>query len=472
MIFGFITFSGAQEQVLQGGELTGYKIWRGSVVIHGDVTIPPGSQLNIEPGAKIVFAANRDDQHGGTDKTRSELIVRGKLIVRGEADNKILFTSESNAPRMGDWYGLQFLHSQSGCIMEYAVVEYAYNGVTIKNTVFPLKNCEIRYNYNSGIRTEVKAGPQIIQNIISENGYAGLVCELGAVPVLTDNLISQNQMGVVVLSLSVPNLGSVAKDIYYNPGRNQFANNEEYDIYNHSTKSVSAQNNSWDSPKRPKLYDRQENKKYGSIIFDPKLNQASSGNLLLLAQSAAANPPSAVPATQNNRLDISTNQVTRNPTAAKQPNRDTVSKNTSLDTVLQKTLAVDLAISTQPLLASASDAVPDNTESPVDKKEIKHFIDYDQVFLEPFLDTHGKKVIRKEKLVITETMQKVLEPGEVRVKVIVAKNGSVESASGLRGINPILDNAILNTVRKYRYEPGMVNGKPVRFSTNELFRFK
>ena len=94
------------------------------------------------------------------------------------------------------------------------------------------------------------------------------------------------------------------------------------------------------------------------------------------------------------------------------------------------------------------------------------------MFLEPFLDTHGKKVIRKEKLVITETMQKVLEPGEVRVKVIVAKNGSVESASVLRGINPILDNAILNTVRKYRYEPGMVNGKPVRFSTNELFRFK
>ena len=298
---------GAQDQILTGGDLTGFKIWRGTILIEGDVVIPQGSQLNIEAGTKIYFAPNRDAQNSGTDKTRSELIVRGKLIAVGSADRKIVFSTQSRSPRMGDWYGMQFLHSDAGCVLQYAVVEYAYNGITIKNTDFALSHCEIRYNYNSGIRTEVKAKPQILQNILTENGYAGLVCELGAAPVLTDNLISQNSMGVVVLSLSEPNLGKLDNTGGSNPGRNQFANNEEYDLYNHSSRAIFAQNNSWDSPGRPKLFDQQDNRKYGRITFSPKLNQSSSGNLLLLAQNTTRRPvQNTRPVQTNTRRSAST----------------------------------------------------------------------------------------------------------------------------------------------------------------------
>ena len=463
-----VSLAHGQDQILSGGELAGYKIWRGSIVIQGDVTIPEGSQLNIEPGTRIYFSANRDDQRSGNDKTRAELIVRGKLIARGTADNKIVFSSKAEAPRMGDWYGIQFLHNQAGCGMEYCVVEYAYNGVTIKNTGLLLANCEIRYNYNSGIRTEVKADPQIVRSIISENGYAGLVSELGAKPVLTDNLISQNPMGVVVMSLSEPNLGSLADNTGYNPGRNQFVNNEDYDLYNHSSKPVMAQNNTWDSGGRPKLYDQQDNRKYGAITYNPRLNQGSSGNLLLLAQNTTARTaPPAIPVASNNQ------NPQRGPAAENaSTGTDTTSGTTVMDTLLENALVVDLASSAQPLLASASGPTPDMNHSPVDISEINNVIDYNQVFLEPFLDSRRKRVIWKEKLVINETLSKVLEPGEVRVKVIVAENGRVESANILRGINPILDDAILESVKKYRYEPGTVNGKSVRFSTNEVFRFK
>jgi len=467
------TFASAQDQVLSGGELTGFKIWRGTIVIRGDIIIPSGSQLNIEPGTRIYFAANRDDLRSGNDKTRSELIVRGKLIARGTAVSKIVFSSQSASPRMGDWYGLQFLHSQPGCILDYSVVEYAYNGITIKNTGFPVVNCEIRYNYNAGIRTEVKASPQIIQNIITQNGYAGMVCELGATPTLTDNLINQNSMGVVVLSLSKPNLGSLQNDADYNPGRNQFANNEEYDLYNHSSKTVMAQNNSWDSIGRPKLFDQDDNRKYGSITFAPKLNQRSGGNLLLLAQNTAVNPAQRPAANRNVNPELQQNiQTGTSQTIITEVSEDTSAGSSVFDSLLYNASAIHTASSAKPLMASTSGSSSETNNSPINIEEIKAVIDYNQIFLEPFLDKRSKRIVWKEELDISESMRKVLEPGEVRIKVTVDTDGRVESATVLRGINPILDDEILQTVRKYKYIPGTVNGKKVRFSTNEVFRFK
>ena len=69
-------------------------------------------------------------------------------------------------------------------------------------------------------------------------------------------------------------------------------------------------------------------------------------------------------------------------------------------------------------------------------------------------------------------MKNVLNPGVIRVKIVINQQGRVESASILRGINKIMDEAVLNTVRNYVYDIGKVNGIPVRFSANEVFRFQ
>ena len=69
-------------------------------------------------------------------------------------------------------------------------------------------------------------------------------------------------------------------------------------------------------------------------------------------------------------------------------------------------------------------------------------------------------------------MKNVMKPGVIRVKIIVNQQGRVESASILRGINEIMDDVVLNTVRNYVYDIGKVNGIPVRFSTNEVFHFQ
>ncbi|TFG95956.1 MAG: hypothetical protein E4H13_12740, partial [Calditrichales bacterium] len=120
----------AQTQRIEGGSITGSQTWNGTILISGDVTLELNSRLLIEPGTQILFAANTDLTRSGKDKTRSELIIHGTLIARGLPGKQILFSSAASGKRMGDWYGIEFLHLKSGSTFEYCVVEYAYTGLS------------------------------------------------------------------------------------------------------------------------------------------------------------------------------------------------------------------------------------------------------------------------------------------------------------------------------------------------------
>jgi len=83
-----------------------------------------------------------------------------------------------------------------------------------------------------------------------------------------------------------------------------------------------------------------------------------------------------------------------------------------------------------------------------------------------------KRRSTKPKFRITNVLRNVLEAGEIRIRVIVARSGRVDQAHILKGLNEILDQAVLETVKKYRYKGGKVNGQPVKFTTSEVFRFE
>jgi TonB family protein len=471
--FILITNLSAQDIVVQGGKLSGDVFWKGTVNVKGDVTVAKDGRLIIEAGTRVLFDAKSDVAKSGNDKTRSELIVRGTLIAQGNKNRKIIFSSSAPSQRMGDWYGIQFLHTKGGSKLDFCVVEFAYNGITVKNDNLQISNSEIRYNFNSGIRTEVKAKPKITQNIISENGYAAVVCELGSAPVLSDNLITQNPIGLVVLSLSQPNLGSLDQNNNYNPGRNRFSNNEEFDVYNHSTKQVYAQNNSWSGQTRSaileKMYDKSDNSKYGTISFRPLFNvrqrESNLNQLLLLAQNSDAGTGEDQETQESEPAQLTEVPPEQTTSTDAENIPDTTSPN-----VLDESTANSetLLASTQPL------EVPAAEDEPIVEAVVEPApqIDYDQIFLEPFLDKRRKEFLRKEQFKLTGSLRQLLEPGQIRIKVIVGKNGEVLAATILKGINEMLDDAVLETVKRYRYKPGEVNGQIVRFSTNEVFRFK
>ena len=483
----------AQTEIINGMKITGNVRWYGTKIIKGDVTVLPTARLVITPGTKILFSANSDVQRSGNDKTKSELIVKGVLIAQGELGNKILFSSDSQSPRMGDWYGIIFHKVTEQSILDYCIVEYAYDGITIKKSKIQVSNSEVRYNYHSGLSIEVKSNPKISSNIISENDYAGIICTLGATPILSDNLITSNNIGIVILSSSQPNLGMMQKGNNYNQGGNRIMQNSEYDIYNHSNKNIFAENNIWSSDKQrdiaQSIFDRTDDSKFGSVdynpLFKPIATRETVDNLLLLAQyNQNPNEPRIVSENQsetksndNNQLNDTTSQAGNQlaiENALKQDLTNPVSGKgvNQKDSIKSSTIPVKQLENETPILASSQPKLElKEPEVKTQNQTIMPAVDYNNIFLEAFLDGGKKEYISKEKIQVNEILRRTMQSGVVRIQVIVAKNGRVESAKILKGFHDILDEAALEAAKKFRYKPGTVNNQQVRFRTIEVFIF-
>ena len=52
--------------------------------------------------------------------------------------------------------------------------------------------------------------------------------------------------------------------------------------------------------------------------------------------------------------------------------------------------------------------------------------------------------------------------GRVTVRAVIAPDGSVESVEVLASTNPLFNEAAVDAVRKWRYRPALMNGRPVR----------
>jgi len=476
----FVQNGFSQNLVLDGGKFGGNLHWSGKVTIRGDIVILPTGRLVIDPGTEIRFAPVSDKSKSGTDKTRCELIIRGSIIAKGKLGEKIKFTSLAESPRMSDWYGIQFLHIKTQSIIDFCVIEYAYTGLTIKNSAVQISNSEIRYNFHSGITAEVKAKPTIARNIISENDYAGVICSLGAIPVLTENLITLNRIGLVAFSSAQPNLGDLRNGANYNPGKNRILENEDFNIYNHSNKSIFAENNAWGTTQNAeivkKLFDKNNNSKYGNIDFQPLMiaagEESNLDNFLLLTQNIESQTPqrtNSISAVNPQQQRLTENDLISN---EQEPLTQTnQNENKSDTTSIDENLVLETLHEQEPLLASARpEETNDNIYTPIE--ELAQQINYDEIFLEPFLDNGNKQYIYRGKIKMNEVIRSVMRSGEIRIRVVVRKDGTVESAKIMRGINEVLDNVAMETVQHFRYRPGKLNGIPVRFSTMEVFVFK
>ncbi len=490
----------AQRQVITGKTITSKEIWSGTVIIEGDVEIAPDALLTIEPGTRILFKPQSDARQSGQDKTRSELIVKGRLTAKGELGNNIFFSSYSEDRRMGDWYGIVFLSPKQMSIMDFCVVEYAFNGISIKKSSPMIRNSQIRLNYNAGIVAEVKATPRLLKNIISENGYAGIIASLGAKPVLSQNLISLNQIGVIAFSMAQPNLGNTAEGDDYNEGKNRIFDNAEFDLYNHTSMTLLAENNFWGGSANRELiaeriYDGNDEQRYGQIDVEPILGETNLDELIRLSQ---ASPEDNRLASQNAQPGETGAQQGGNNTAQTPPgpaeeitaqNRSNPAGTTGTD---GNTLTPQDAEDAENVPAEANteqsaarqnnnpqllNTPPSRLENPASENALAQAdndvenvpINYDQIFLETFLD-EKREVLRKRVPQVTDPSLSQFK-GKVIIRAVVSKDGRVENASVIRGINPYLDRLAMESAREFRFRVGTIKGVPVRFYTNLVFEF-
>jgi uncharacterized repeat protein (TIGR02543 family) len=96
--------------VVPGGSLGANTVWTAAgspYRLTGDVTIPAGRSLTIQPGASVT-ATGTDGLAGGADVTRIELIVSsgGTLAAQGTTDSPVTCTGLIVAPASGSTAGL------------------------------------------------------------------------------------------------------------------------------------------------------------------------------------------------------------------------------------------------------------------------------------------------------------------------------------------------------------------------------
>jgi TonB family protein len=471
VFFNLVT---VQAQKYISGEISQNVNWRGDIYINGDIVIPRGITLSVEGGSRILFKPQTDAQNSGKDPQRAELIVSGILQIRdGNAQNKVVFTSESTNPQMNDWYGIVIKNLNDKSIIENTIIEFGYKGITCYGSAPVIKGCEIQFNHNSGISCEVRSAPEISKCVLFGNGFAGVNCELASNPVISECTITQNNYGVIIFSRSAPDLGSDPRTSGKSKGNNRIYNNFEYDIYNHAANMIYAQNNVWNtnstSEIQQRIYDRADNGAYGEVQFQPLHSTARSSQFpkaIALTesqtqQSATDSPPLSVADTALFAQNTNSSQE--------------ISSRTMVDT-LRRALNIKSDISNRSTTTSSETLIAAEVEQPTAVKANAEAVNdspkIKEPVLEPFLDSGKREYVHRIQPTYPEIYLKIGKEGVVLMEVIVNKQGRIDEYRIIQSDGDLFSAAAVKALNKYIYKPGTVKGEPVKFKVIERFRFK
>ena len=189
------------ETTIPRGNVSGEWDLAGSpYIIEGDINIPSGESLTIQPGVEVFF----DSWY--------QFSVNGVLNAVGTEEQMISFTSEPAGPGEPGWLGIRFVDSDEGSVISYASIT---NGKATAGDPFDRgaalyidnSNPEISHSviadnqashYGAGIYI-YNASPSIINNDITNNltGYAtytygGGIYAIDSAPEIIGNVFSGN----------------------------------------------------------------------------------------------------------------------------------------------------------------------------------------------------------------------------------------------------------------------------------------
>lgn len=121
-------------QVIVTGNVSGQWTNNNTYIVNGNLTIPIGQTLTIQPGTNIRF--------NGT----YSITANGILNATGNSSSPIIFTSNMTSPAPADWKGI-FIYN-AGSVVKYCLFDYCESGVWMFNYSAIIANNEIRnFNY-------------------------------------------------------------------------------------------------------------------------------------------------------------------------------------------------------------------------------------------------------------------------------------------------------------------------------------
>jgi TonB family protein len=345
-------------------------------------------------------------------------------------------------------------------------VEFGYKGLTCYGSSPSISDSEIRFNHNTGISCEVKSNPVILRTLIYGNGFAGINCELASFPKVSECTITQNNFGVIIFSRSAPDLGRQPESLENSKGQNRIHNNFDFEVYNHSANEIYAQNNFWNTSNsqeiRLALYDKEDNPSYGEVKFLPIFFQGRP-YAQYSASIALSNP-------SQNEQDLTDSLIAQEVPQAV----DTLSRDTAL---LLPRFSLKERRSAREVQEdkSSGEKIDENLLAFTEKRTVEPQVLEPKVqepVLEVFLDSGGRKYIRRARPVYPAIYLKTETEGDVLIEVIVDRQGKVDEFRVLKSDGDLFTEASIVALRNFQYRPGKLNGKPVMFKLVERFRFK
>ncbi len=156
------------------GLITGEQTWSGKVFILGDVTIAETGTLTIQEGTQIVCDPVYDNQAGGVNTSRIEIIVDGGILVAiGSQSSPIRFTSAAETPELDDWFGLRIRSDK--VTLRHCTAEYGNVGLLIEQNGRPVvENSVFQLASTDGIRIEAPDTYVFTACTLRNNGDYGL----------------------------------------------------------------------------------------------------------------------------------------------------------------------------------------------------------------------------------------------------------------------------------------------------------
>ena len=152
-----------QAEPVEAPVVSGSFVWTpetGPYLLSGDVTVPAGTELVIEPGTSVYFYQD------------ARLLVRGRLLAQGTDTHMIRFT---RAPQSnGTWRGIQFVDTDQDNRIAYAVLEYGrtYNGmIGLENSRLLVDHVTFDHTDLRRIRTQNSS--LVVRNCVFEDIFAG-----------------------------------------------------------------------------------------------------------------------------------------------------------------------------------------------------------------------------------------------------------------------------------------------------------
>ena len=178
----------SENPLKKSGELAENEVWGGRIQIVGDVIVPEGKTLTIQPDSVVGL----DSETGA-----HEFIVRGSLYAEGKPDRMIIFgllNSKKNPPKTGDWIGIRFEDTSPNSHLSYCRIQEAETALSCQSDGVQIESCLLQDNKVAILCDD--STPTIGDNQINKNGTA-IQCVKNASPEITRNLIQANEFGVV-----------------------------------------------------------------------------------------------------------------------------------------------------------------------------------------------------------------------------------------------------------------------------------